>query len=121
MRIEVRTVLQNINIDADCGDIMVVKAVRGRRRYIVFTMDETFVRETLIPSLRSFAGDSAPYVVQCSKGWCIVRCRPEEVEQTCELMKKVDPTSESKLTSGTLMTLRKKYPILQQLRPPARR
>lgn len=100
---------------------MVVKAVRGRRRYIVFTLDQSFERERLIPALRAYAGDSAPYVVQCSKGWAIVRTDPAGIEMTKKLMKKVDPSSESVSTSGTLITLRHKYPILQETRPPARR
>jgi RNase P/RNase MRP subunit POP5 len=101
---------------------MVVKEIRGRRRYIAFTVDPKFTKDTLIPKLRSRCGpDEAPYVVQCSKGWAIVRCPPERREATIELMRTVDPICVPLLTSGTLITLRRKYPILQDTRPPAKK
>ena len=100
---------------------MTVKSKRGRRRYIAFTLDSKFDRTSLISGLRSVAGDAAPYVVQCSEGWCIVRCTPDRREETIALMGLVDPSAVSLRTSGTLITLRRRYPRLEETRPPARR
>ena len=100
---------------------MTVKSKRGRRRYIAFTLDSRFDRGSLIAGLKSVAGEEAPYVVQCSEGWCIVRCTPDRREETIDLMAAVDPSSKSLRTSGTLITLRKRYPRLEETRPPARR
>lgn len=100
---------------------MVVKSVRGRRRYIAFTVDQSLTREALIGKLKAFRGDSAPRVIQCSEGWCILRCAPKEREDTISLMSAIDPSSKSLRTSGTLITLRQRYPRLMETRPPARR
>ena len=88
---------------------------------MAFTLDSKFDRASLIAGLKSVAGDSAPYVVQCSEGWCIVRCTPDMREETVQLMKLIDPSAVSLRTSGTLITLRKRYPRLMETRPPARR
>ncbi|MCQ2056031.1 MAG: hypothetical protein MJY64_00955 [archaeon] len=58
--------------------------------------------------------DRGPYVVQCSNGWAIVECRPEEVKKTVLVMSMIDPFSVSLLTSGTIISLRRKYPNLQK-------
>ena len=100
---------------------MTVKSKRGRRRYIAFTLDSKFDRPSLISGLRSVAGEEAPDVVQCSEGWCIVRCTPDRREETIRLMGLVDPSAKSLRTSGTLITLRRRYPRLMETRPPARR
>ena len=71
--------------------------------------------------LRAFCGDSAPKVIQCAEGWCILRCRPEDRDETISLMSRIDPESKSLRTSGTLITLRRRYPRLMETRPPARR
>lgn len=100
---------------------MVVKSERGRRRYVAFTVNESLTKETLISKLRSFVPpEEAPYVIQCASGWAIIRCAPKEHEDTVALMKRADPSSESVMTSGTLRTLRARYPILESTRPPAR-
>ena len=99
---------------------MVVKAVRGRRRYIAFTLDEGLTRETLIPKLRAYAGDSAPYVIQCSQGWAIIRTAPDGIDSALSLMSRAVPGCSSISTSGTLRTLRERYPVLQRTRPPRR-
>lgn len=100
---------------------MVVKSKRGRRRYIAFTVDPELTKETLIPRLRKVCVGEGPRVIQCSEGWCILRCAPKEREQTIESMSAVDPTSKSLRTSGTVITLRKRYPELMRLRPPPKR
>lgn len=100
---------------------MVVKSKRGRRRYIAFVVNPALTREALVGRLKAFAGDEAPRAIQCSEGWCILRCAPNEREMAIELMKRIDPESKSLRTSGTLITLRRRYPRLMETRPPARR
>ena len=94
---------------------MAVKEKRGRRRYIAFTADRSLTRDTLIRMLK--AHPNAPYVVQCSEGWGIVRCSPEDIDAAVSAMRLADPSSVSLRTSGTLATLRDRYPELERLRP----
>ncbi|MDY0293689.1 MAG: hypothetical protein RBQ77_03865 [Candidatus Methanomethylophilaceae archaeon] len=89
---------------------MAVKEKRGRRRYVAFRVGPRTTKEALIGKLRALRGESAPYVVQCSSGWCIVRCPPKDVDDTVRLVTRADPEAESLLTSGTLRTLRDRYP-----------
>ena len=100
---------------------MVVKAKRGRRRYIAFTVSPGLTKEWLSGKIRAFCAGEPPKVIQCAEGWCIVRCSPKECADTVALMSKADPESRSLRTSGTLITLRKRYPRLMETRPPARR
>ena len=95
---------------------MVVKEKRGRRRYIAFTVSAAHTKDSLVRSLREFPG--APYVIQCSEGWAIVRCSPEETDASVSAMLLADPSSVSLRTSGTLAALRGRYPELERLRPP---
>jgi len=101
---------------AEERDDMVVKEKRGRRRYIAFTMHPGITKESLISSLRRLCGDP-PYVVQCGEGWAIVRCSPNDVDETVGLVRLADPSSVSLKTSGTLRTLRNTYSELKRLRP----
>ena len=100
---------------------MVVKSKRGRRRYIAFTVSEGLTKESLAGKLAAFAGENPPKVIQCAEGWCILRCSPQERNRTIELMSAADPESKSLRTSGTLITLRRRYPRLMETRPPSRR
>ncbi len=100
---------------------MTVKSVRGRRRYIAFVCDPSLDRPGLISLLNERAGESAPYVVQCSEGWCILRCTPTQCDDTIALMCSADGSARSLRTSGTLRTLRARYPRLHELRPPPKR
>jgi len=100
---------------------MVVKSKRGRRRYIAFTVDGSLTKETLIARFRTSDLPFEPRVVQCSEGWCIIRCGPKEREDAIAIMKAVDPKSTSLCTSGTVVTLRNRYPELMRLRPPPKR
>ncbi len=102
------------------GDVLVVKEKKGRRRYIAFNLNADLNREDLIKKLNSIS-DDAPYVVQCSEGWAIVRTSPEGRDETIRMISEIDPSSKSLLTSGTLITLRKRFPKLEELRAPARR
>lgn len=100
---------------------MVVKAKRGRRRYIAFTVDEGMSRSTLISRLQSLAGEDAPYVVQCAEGWAIVRTDPKGCDTAIGFMKNADPSCASLSASGTLRTLRQRYPRLQETKPPSKK
>ena len=101
---------------------MVVKEKRGRRRYVAFNLNDALCKETLIAKLRSLTSpNDPPYVIQCSAGWAIVRCSPDEIDAVQTLLKRADPTSSSLCTSGTLRTLREKYPELKETRPHARK
>ena len=94
---------------------MVVKGSRGRRRYIAFSLGRTVPKSDLERMLSNGYGKIR--VVQCAGGWCIVRCEPGMMDRAKEIMSKVCPGSESKSTSGNLLTLRRKYPILWETRP----
>lgn len=93
---------------------MVVKAKRGRRRYIAFRLDPGLSRDDLRRSL------SAGSVIQCSEGWAIVRCSPSETDAVVACVKRLDPGSESLAASGTLRTLRGRFPDLERTRPAKR-
>jgi len=95
---------------------MAVKEKRGRRRYVAFTVDRSLTRDSLIRMLK--AHPNAPYVVQCSEGWAVVRCSPDDIDNVVSAMRLADPSSVSLRTSGTLATLRDRYPELERLRPP---
>ena len=100
---------------------MVVKSERGRRRYIAFTVDPALTAEALAGRLKAFCPESAPKVIQCERGWCILRCAPKECAGTRDLMARIYPDSRSLRTSGTLITLRRRYPVLQETRPPSKK
>ncbi len=100
---------------------MVVKSERGRRRYIAFIVDPALSKESLAGKLRAFAGEVAPKVIQCAEGWCIVRCTPKDRDDVIALMGRAAPGSKSLRTSGTLITLRRRYPRLMETRPPSRK
>lgn len=90
---------------------MVVKEIRGRRRYILFRM--TFFskdKEGFISFLRNASSQSAfppPYVIQVKEDFVIIRCSPNERESVIDFMKTLGAASI--LTSGTLKKLRVKY------------
>lgn len=94
---------------------MVVKEKRGRRRYVAFSLDPGLRRDDLRRAL------AAGSVIQCSEGWAIVRCAPSETSLMAESVRSADPGAVSLATSGTLKTLREKYPELERTRPPKRR
>ena len=96
--------------------MMVVKSKRGRRRYVAFTLSETFTKETLAGKLSAYSGGTEFKVIQCASGWCIVRSAPNDVRKVIEMMSHADPASKSVSTSGTLITLRSKYPPLESTR-----
>lgn len=93
---------------------MVVKSVRGRRRYIVYTVPEETKRddvqsalesgETVIPQLK---------VITCFGGQAVIRTTPEGLGAVDDTMRMRWPDCESRITSGTLKTIRDKHPELK--------
>lgn len=94
---------------------MTVKSKRGRRRYIVFTVDPELTRETLI---RLIPGGKRFNVIQCAGGMAVVRCAPDEVDECESAVKTAEPSAEPLVMSGTLRTLRDRYPLLKETAPP---
>lgn len=95
---------------------MVVKEKRGRRRYVAYALSGPVAKSELEDGIRS-TGYSQIRIVQCAGGWCILRCEPWLLERLDRIMEKACPGSVSKSTSGNLITLRRKYPILWDTRP----
>ena len=95
---------------------MTVKEKRGRRRYVAFTVSPDLTKASLTGALRAACGDP-PHVIQCSEGWAVVRCSPHDISDTVTAMNLADPSSVSLRTSGTLCSLRERYPELKRLRP----
>ena len=94
---------------------MTVKSERGRRRYIAFTTDPELTKESamhLIPGGKRFN------IIQCAEGMAIVRCAPAEIDECIASVRQVDPSAEPLVTSGTLRTLRDRYPLLKETAPP---
>lgn len=94
---------------------MVVKEKRGRRRYVAFRVDPILRRDDLRRAL------AAGSVIQCSEGWAIIRCAPSETSVVAESIRSAYPGTVSLATSGTLKTLRERYPNLERTKPPKRR
>lgn len=94
---------------------MTVKSKRGRRRYVVFSVPAGLTREDLI---RKIPGGRRFNVIQCAEGMAIVRCAPEEIGECEAAVRTVAGTAETVSVSGTLKTLRDKYPILKRNAPP---
>ena len=90
---------------------MVVKEKRGRRRYVAFILGSPVSKSDLEEGIRS-TGYSQIGVIQCAGGWCILRCEPWLLERLGGIMDRACPGSESRSTSGNLITLRREYPIL---------
>ena len=95
---------------------MVVKEKRGRRRYVAYVLGRTVAKSELEEGIRS-TGYSQIDIIQCAGGWCILRCEPWLLGRLDGIMEKACPGSVSKSTSGNLITLRHKYPILWDTRP----
>lgn len=92
---------------------MVVKSKRGRRRYIAFSVSPELRKEALIRAMRQVDQDSPPYIIQLGGGRAIIRCPPDKREETVAAVSRVDPSSASLITSGTLRTIREIYPELK--------
>ncbi len=93
---------------------MVVKEKRGRRRYVLFRMSSDLDKRSLVKAInRSYGRDSAPYVIQCQDSMSIVRCSPDDIEELIKVMLSIDENCYSVTTSGTLKTIRDKYPQMR--------
>lgn len=93
---------------------MVVKAVRGRRRYVVYTVPDTVGRSSVLEALEPYKDRMPEHkVITSFKGKAIVRVRPEHVALATEAMQATWPDSQSLVSSGTLRTVRDKYPELK--------
>ncbi|MDR0523181.1 MAG: hypothetical protein LBG62_01995 [Candidatus Methanoplasma sp.] len=94
---------------------MTVKSKRGRYRYVAFRVSPGLTKPALISRVREACrGGSGPYVVQAGGGMAVVRCAPGERDRVAEIMAAADAGSESLRTSGTLRSLRDRYPELEQ-------
>ena len=98
---------------------MVVKSKRGRRRYVVFQVEKTLQKNTVIDVLN--AKKIELYVVQCDSGFCVIRTPHDQVEKTIETICNTFESSSSLSISGTLKTLRNKYPILEKTKQKKRK
>jgi len=97
---------------------MVVKSKRGRIRYIAFDVSSDMRKDVLIRDLKALKPNDAPYVVQCTDGKAILRCTPKKTEETIRMMSQADHSCVSLMTSGTLRTIREKYPELKTAKKP---
>ena len=96
-----------------------MKAVRGRRRYVVFTVPPETGRTEVLSALHGLDAEMPDLrVITSFSDKAIVRCGPSEIERVSAAMRSCFPGSESLLTSGTLKKLRDRYP---ELRVPSKR
>lgn len=93
---------------------MVVKSVRGRRRYIVYKVPSDAGREDVISALES-EGEGIPQlkVITCFGGEAVIRSTPDGLREVDTRMKAAWPDCESVVTSGTLRTIRDAHPELK--------
>lgn len=94
---------------------MTVKSERGRRRYVAFVTDPELTKEAVVHRI---PGGKRFNVIQYAEGMAIVRCAPEEIDECVASVRQVDPFSEVLTVSGTLRTLRDRYPLLKKTAPP---
>ncbi len=91
---------------------MVVKSVRGRRRYTAFEVPPGTLREDVESVLKS-SGIEDFKVITCSGGYAVVRTPPRGCAGLRDAMAMLDPGVRSLKTSGTLRTLRDRFPFLR--------
>ena len=80
---------------------------------MVISTSKTFTKEELVRKFRDLYAENSPYIIQCVPGKVIIRCGPSEIDGTCVRMRTVDSGSESLFVSGTLKTVRERYPDLK--------
>ena len=81
----------------------------------MFTVPASASRESMI---RGIPGGRRFNVIQCAEGMAIVRCAPEEIRECTDAVKTAEPSAELVTVSGTLKTLRDRYPVLKRNAPP---
>ena len=106
--------MEGVKLEDDLPQFMVVKSVRGRRRYIVFTVPAEAGRATVLEALSDLA-EAMPdlRVITSFEGKAVVRCSPSEIDTVTAKMKATFEGSESLITSGTLRKVREVYPELK--------
>ena len=93
---------------------MVVKTVRGRRRYVVFTVPPEVGRTEVLSAMEGLTQELPDLrVITSFSGKAIIRCDPSDIERVSETMASSFPGSESLITSGTLRKVRDVYPELK--------
>ncbi len=91
-----------------------VKAKRGRRRYIAFDVPADLDMGGLIQKLPR----GRFRVIQCAGGMAAVRCDAQETKDCIEAVTHAVPGAVPRRTSGTIKTLRDRYSVLRDNRPP---
>ena len=93
---------------------MVVKSVRGRRRYIVYRVPTETDRDDVVSALEN-ANDPIPQlkVITCFGGEAVIRSTPDGLSKVDSRMRAAWPDCESIITSGTLRTIRDAHPELK--------
>ena len=101
---------------------MVVKSVRGRRRYISFQVPAGTTRDAISAAVD--AADPRPEsfkAITCSGGKAVVRCSPSDRDAVVGIVCSLGPEARSLKASGTLRTLRDSDPDLRVPRRKKRR
>ena len=93
---------------------MVVKSVRGRRRYVSFSVPPETSRDDVLAAL-SAVDPPVPdlKVITCKGGKAVVRCPPKARETVSDTLSRAIPGSRSLNASGTLRALRTADPDLK--------
>ncbi|MGN0099000.1 MAG: hypothetical protein ACI38Y_06725 [Candidatus Methanomethylophilaceae archaeon] len=92
---------------------MVVKSERGRRRYVVYTVPEGTGWDEVLDSLSAEPPLPQLKVISCFSGMAVIRTEPRGLADLDARMRSEWPGSESLMTSGTLRTIRDRYPELR--------
>ena len=92
---------------------MVVKSVRGRRRDIVYTVPEDTRWDEVLEAVSAEPPLPQIKVISCFSGMAVIRTEPSGLEELGSRMHAKWPDSESLVTSGTLRTVRDRYPQLR--------
>lgn len=87
---------------------MVVKSVRGRRRYVYLRVPPRMRRDDVADAL---SGVPSAKVITCHDGDAVVRCSPGDRDAVTGALAELE--CESVACSGTLRTLRDRYPRLR--------
>lgn len=92
---------------------MVVKSERGRRRYVVYTVPEGTRWDEVLEALSAEPVPPQLKVISCSSGRAVIRTEPDGLEVIGQRIAATWPDTESIITSGTLRTIRDRYPELR--------
>lgn len=92
---------------------MVVKSVRGRRRYVSFSVPQDTCRDDVAAALGGAGpGLEKTKVITCRNGKAVVRCAPGDTPKVTVALATVLGDVRSLDTSGTLHALRGRDPDL---------